>query len=48
MKYVKKKNKSKKQKDFLNKLRSINDQTRDIVLKKYLEKCKTMNAIKFF
>ena len=45
MKYVKLKNKTKKQKDFLQKLREIKDAVREGILKKYLEKCKNSNAI---
>ncbi|CDW85584.1 m-phase inducer phosphatase 2 [Stylonychia lemnae] len=45
---VKIKNKSKKQKDLLQKLREVTDSVKQAVLNKYLEKCKNENAIKFF
>eukprot|EP00347_Sterkiella_histriomuscorum_P022055 403331844 len=45
---VKIKQKTKKQKDLLQKLREITDSMRDRVLAKYLDKCKHENAIRFF
>ena len=37
---VKMKNKTKKQKDLLSKLREISDTIKEEILKRYLEKCK--------
>lgn len=48
MQIVKQKSKTKKQKDLMQKLRDLNDSVRNAVLKKYLDKCKHENAIKFF
>lgn len=41
------KNKTKKQKDFMDKVRSIPDSIRDAILQKYMDKCKYQNAIEF-
>jgi hypothetical protein len=42
------KNKNKKQKDFLGRVRAIPDSIRDAILEKYMDKCKYQNAIEFF
>jgi len=46
--YAKKRTKSKKNKDMLNKLRTIKDEVKEAVLRKYLEKCRTAHSLKFF
>jgi len=48
MTLAKNKTKSKKQKDFLAKVRGIPDTVKEAILAMYLEKCKQQNAIEFF
>lgn len=48
MNLVKIKFKSKKQKEYLQKLRSIPDDIKEAILQKYLNKCKTQNALDFY
>lgn len=48
MNLVKIKYKTKKQKELHQKLRIIKDDLKEAILKKYLEKCKVQNALKFF
>jgi hypothetical protein len=42
------KNKSKKEKEFLARVRAIPDTVREAVLSTYMDKCKHQNAIDFF
>jgi hypothetical protein len=44
----KNKHKTKKQKDFLVKVRGIPDSIKEALLQKYIEKCKHQNAVQFF
>ena len=48
MSLVKTKFKTKKQKDFLTKLREISDAVKEEILVRYMDKCKHENAVKFF
>ena len=48
MKLAKNKHKTKKQKDFLAKVRAIPDSFKEVFLAHYIEKCKHQNAIHFF
>ncbi|TNV87352.1 hypothetical protein FGO68_gene3244 [Halteria grandinella] len=48
MQLAKVKNKNKKEKDFLARVRAIPDSVREAVLYAYMEKCKHQNAIDFF
>jgi UV DNA damage repair endonuclease len=48
MSLAKNKNKTKRQKDFLAKIRAIPDSIKDALIHSYLDKCKHQNAIEFF
>ena len=48
MQLAKVKNKSKKQKDFLARVRAIPDTVKDAILTMYMDKCKHQNAVAFF
>ena len=48
MKHLKSKKKDKKAKELMQKIRDIPDSTRDLILQKYLNKCTTQHAVKFF
>ena len=45
---IKTKSKSKKQKEFLKKIKTIKEEIRNKILTMYLEKCKSINALRFF
>jgi hypothetical protein len=48
MQLAKNKHKTKKQKDFLAKVRAIPDSFKEVILHHYIEKCKHQNAVHFF
>ncbi len=48
MQLAKNKHKTKKQKDFLAKVRAIPDTFKEVLLHHYIQKCKHQNAVHFF